>query len=76
MASGRQKSRTWAYGEVPAPAETCSQFDGRVARRGVGRVAVQALGAAGVEVAVGDDARPVNGRHTWPPWVWPARVRS
>ena len=55
VASGRQHSRIGAYGEVPAPAETCSQELLRLTRPGVGGVAVQALGTPGVEVAVGDD---------------------
>ena len=46
----------------------------RVARAGVGGVAVQALGTPGVEVAVRRRCAPLTGRHTWPPWVWPAKV--
>ena len=59
VASGRQAKRTGAYGEVPSPAETCSQAasagacddDGAPGRRRA--TSGQALGPAAVEVAVG-----------------------
>ena len=55
VASGRQNSRTGAYGEVPAPGRDVQPRAVRVTGTRVGRVPVQALGAAGVEVAVGHD---------------------
>ena len=62
MASGRQATRIWAYGTVPRPAETCSQRRAGSPGRGVRRVAVQTLGAGGLEVAVGRQraARPAG----------------
>ena len=55
VASGRQHSRTGAYGEVPAPAETCSQDEpGSPGRESAG-CRCRPLARAVLEVAVGDD---------------------
>ena len=76
VASGRQATRIRAYGEVPRPAETCSQRRARVAGprsrpgAGAGPWPGRARGRSWWS------ARRRPGRHTWPPWVWPARTAS
>src|SRR5680860_899405 len=75
VASGRQHSRIGAYGEVPAPAETCSQeLRGSAGRESAGcrcrPLARPVSRSQFVTIA------PLIGRHTCPPWVCPAKVMS
>src|SRR3954454_17668956 len=67
-ASGRQAKRTGAKIDVPSPADTL-----RYAERKAWRQTLRPLTCArGMSQLV--TSAPNPGTHTWPPWVWPAKI--
>src|SRR6478735_3650766 len=75
VASGRQNSRIGAYGEVPAPAETCNHDEPLSPGRESAGCRCRPL-ARLVSRSQLVTMAPLTGRQTCPPWVCPAKVRS
>ena len=69
LASGRHANLAGAHGDVPSPADTCSQACPPTGCRCSPRARCRSSPQLVTSV-------PYHGRHSWPPWVCPASRRS